>query len=447
MSSTVSPKRTDRAGPFSAIDAPTAIASLLLAMLLISFQPFQPTGSGTTGGNIVNQLGYGTLGAVSVLSLAAYANPRVVTALLSPSMLALLGFFMLSVLNAIDPPGAMRAAFFTLIGILGMAAVLAIPRDADAFSTVLAVAGLATIGLSCVGLVLFPNEAMHTASGPEPQHAGLWRGVFTHKNIAGPVMACLSFFGLYLMRRGLRWSGAILFAGAIVFILNTGSKTTAGLVPIAMMAVAMPGLFGVRPLVAVLFWLTMAGTATATLGIVFIDPLRHFAAEHFPDLTYTGRTTLWQFAGEMIVKKPWTGYGYESFWQTPLLEDPIKPFDREWDITNIIHGHNGYLDIAVFMGLPALAIAVWAFLIGPVIDFLRIPRLRENVLLGDMFMMMLMFTALNAFLESFFFRRADPVWLLFVFAIIGLRLTARFPAAAHNPAAAGQPERSGATAR
>ena len=46
-------------------------------------------------------------------------------------------------------------------------------------------------------------------------------------------------------------------------------------------------------------------------------------------------------------------------------------------------------------------------------------------------MMMLFFTALNAFLESFFFRRVDPVWMFFVMAALGLRLTARFPIAAH----------------
>jgi O-antigen ligase len=441
MSSTVSPKRTD--GPalpawLSSAGLPTAIASGMLAMLMISFQPFQPGGSGyVAGGNIVNQLGYGTLGAISIASLAAFATPRVISALFSPSLLVLFGFFLLSVANSLDPSAAARAASFTFIGILVVATVLAIPRDADAFSTALAVAGLATVALSYVGLALFPNEAVHTTASAEPQHAGLWRGVFTHKNIAGPVMACLAFCGLYLFRRGRRRSGAILFAGAMIFVLNTGSKTAAGLVPVAMIVVALPGLYGVRPLVALLFWLTVAGTAVATLGIVFIDPLRHLAAQHFPDLTYTGRTTLWEFSGEMIVKRPWTGYGYESFWQTPLLENSSQPFDRDWDIRDIVHGHNGYMDIAVFMGLPALFVAAWAFLVVPVVDFLRIPRLRENVLLGDLFMMILLFTALNAFLESFFFRRADQVWLFFVFAVIGMRLVARFPIAGTRPAVVG----------
>ena len=80
--------------------------------------------------------------------------------------------------------------------------MLALPRDADAFSAVLAFAGITVVVASYIGLVLLPDVAIHTANSAEPEHAGLWRGVFAHKNIAGPVMACFSFAGLYLLRRG-----------------------------------------------------------------------------------------------------------------------------------------------------------------------------------------------------------------------------------------------------
>jgi O-antigen ligase len=437
MNNTASQKRTDAAPVAAGISRSaiaTAIATILLTVAMVSFKPFQPAATVVgDGGDIVNQLGFGSLGALSIFSLATFANPRVVSALFSPSFLLMIGFLLLSAFNATDPDAAMRAASFTLIGILTMAAVLAIPRDADAFSTVIAVAGLFVIGLSYVGLVVFPNDALHTADSIEAEHAGLWRGVFSHKNIAGPVMACLSFGGIYLFRRGWKATGVLLFASAMIFMINTGSKTTAGLVPASILVVVVPSLFGMRLMTPLLFALAMIGTGLATLGIVFIDPLKQIAAEHFPDLTYTGRTTLWEFVGEMIAKRPWTGFGYISFWGTDAVTSTAQPFDRAWDVRGIVHGHNGYLDIAVIMGLPAMIVSIWAFLIAPLRDYMRIPLRKENIVLGDLFMMILLFTALNSFLESFFFRRADPVWLFFVFSVIGLRLTARFPLKASVP--------------
>lgn len=441
MNNTASLRRTERAasGSFSAAKAPTVLAALMLTIVIMSFRPFQPSGAGTlneiaaAGGDIVNQLGFGSLGAIAVFSMLCFVDRRVLSALLSPWWLLLFGFLFLSVLNAADPPSAMRSVSFTLIGIVTMTAVLTLPRDADSFSKVIAFTGFFIIGLSMVGLVIFPNEAMHTAASLEPEHAGLWRGVFSHKNIAGPVMACFSFAGIYLCRRGWMRSGILLFAGAMFFMLQTGSKTTAGLVPLSVLIVVLPGMIGMRLMTPLLFAAAVAMTALATLGIVFIDPIKSLAAELAPDLTYTGRTALWQFSGEMIAHHPWTGYGYENFWGTPIVTGGDQPFDRDWDIRGIVHGHNGYLDVAVFMGLPALAVAAVTFLFEPLRDYMRIPLRRENVYLGDLFMMITLFTALNAFLESFFFRRADPVWLFFVFGVLGLRLTARFPVSAKRP--------------
>ncbi|MGX9571266.1 O-antigen ligase family protein [Mesorhizobium sp. f-mel] len=438
MSNTGSLRRTERAplsAAFTRDGVATAIAALLFTVILVSFRPFQPAGAEMTGdgGDIVNQLGFGSLGAISIFSLLAFADPRVVRSLLSPSWLLMLGFFVLSVVMATDPPSAMRAASFTLIGILTMATILALPRDAEAFSKVIIFTIVVVIGLSYIGLIVFPHEALHTTDSLEPEHAGLWRGVFTHKNIAGPVMACFSFAGLYLYRRGQRLWGASIFCAAMIFMLHTGSKTTAGLVPFSILIVVLPSLIGMRLGTPILFVLAIIAAAIGTLGIVFLPPVKHLAALYFPDLTYTGRTTLWEFAGEMLAKRPWTGYGFESFWGTPLLLNQDQPFDRAWDIRTIVHGHNGYLDIAVLMGIPALCVAVYTFLIAPLRDYLRIPLRKENIYLGDFFMMVVLFAALNAFLESFFFHRADPVWLFFVFGMFGLRQVSLRPMAVRGP--------------
>lgn len=437
MNSIASPRRTEPGalGALSLDRLSIAYAALLFTVLIVTFRPFQPSlGEGAMeGGDIVNQLGFSTLGGLAVIGMMCLAEPRRVWSLFGASWLLLLALLMLGVTHAADPAAAFRAAFFTLMAMTTVLAVLVIPRDANAFSTVLAVAGLTVVGASYLGLVALPGTAIHSATSGEPQHAGLWRGLFPHKNVAGPVMACFSFAGFYLMRRGWRWSGLILFAAAMMFMANTGSKTTAGLVPLAIGIVILPGLIGMRPLTVVLFAVAVTGTAVATLGMVFIEPVGRLMLSHFPDLTYTGRTTLWEFAGEMIAKRPWTGYGYDSFWGSKMLLATDQPFDRAWDIRTIVHGHNGYLDIALTLGLPALVVAISALLIAPARDYLRVPRLRENVFLADLFMMIVLFTALNAFLESFFFRRADPVWMFMVLGAFGLRLVARMPVASPSP--------------
>lgn len=438
MNNTASPTATEarRLADIVPLDrVAAALAALMLTVAILSFRPFQPAGLEAVGdgGDIVNQLGFGSLGLLAVTCLVMLVDRRVLVALASPWWLALVGFLAIAVLNALDPAGAMRAAAFTLIAVVTMAAVLTLPRGAEGFSGVLAFAGLSAVGLSYAGLVLMPDVAIHGGGGLEPQHAGFWRGAFAHKNIAGPVMACLSFAGIYLWRRGRTVTGLLLFALAIVFVFNTGSKTTTGIVPLAILIVVLPGLVGMRFLVPAFMVLALTGAGLATLGIVFIEPLRETAQSLAPGLTYTGRTSLWEFLVGMIAERPWFGYGYESLWGTETVRGTDHPFDRPWDVRGIVHGHNGYLDLAALMGLPALAAALVAFVVMPLRDYLAVPRLSENVRLADFFMMILAFTLLNAFLESFFFRRADPVWLFFVLAALGLRLVARFPVSAGAP--------------
>lgn len=435
MSNIGNPTRTDGAAP-SRIDArmiATVIAAVLFTVLLISFRPFQPTGALASqdsapleSGDIVNQVGYLSLGMLAIFGMAGYAEPRKLLALLSPWWLLLFGFLAISVYNATDAASG-RAAIFSLLAIVSAAAVVVLPRDADAFSEVIAFAGLSVVVLSYIGLVVVPDLAVHTPGEVEADLAGLWRGLFSHKNVAGPVMACCSFGGLYLWRRGWNRSGVVLFLGAMIFVVNTGSKTTAALVPLSIILVMGPGLIGMRLLSMILVAIAFVVTGLVTAGFVFIEPINRLGNEFFPGLDYTGRTSLWIFSGEMIAKQPWFGYGYLSFWGAPIVRGQDVFFDAPWDIRGSVHGHEGYMDIAVQMGLPAMIVAVMTFVVVPMRDFMRTPLYKENIFLADFFMMIIQFTTLNAFLESFFLRRADPVWMCLVIGLLGLRIVSRFP--------------------
>lgn len=429
MNSIATPKRIEAGAPSLALSGSrlaTLLAAVILTLLLVSFKPLNPgDGPQDGGGDLVNQLGYGSLGLLAIACLLLFSDPRRLIALASPWWGLLLGFFALSILHATDPAAAARAASFSIIILLGLVATLSMPHSFDGLSAAVKCAALAVLGLSYAGLVLVPDAAIHGAGGYEAQHAGMWRGIYAHKNIAGPVMACLAYAGLWLWRRGERKAGAAIVLAAVVFVLNTGSKTTVGLIPAAMLLVIVPNLVGMRRMVIAGYLVSLCAFGLATLGIVYIDTLKHLAHAVVPDLTYTGRTTLWAFGGEMIAKKPWTGYGYASFWGTDFLAGQDLAFDADWDFRGIVHGHDGYMDIAIAMGLPALVAAIIVFNIAPLFDYMRVPRLKDSVLFADFLMMVLLFTTLNAFVETFFFHRQDPVWVLVIFATLGLRMTAR----------------------
>ncbi len=437
MSNIDSPRRTEASAwtEGRAAQAAAWVAGLILTVLLVTFRPFSSVAvvADSGGGDTVNQLGFGMLGAVAIASLAMLVDRRRLAALAAPWWLALFGLAALSVAIAPEAGDALRSFMFTTVAVISVAAFLSLPRSADSYALALLVAASAVLGLSFAGLVLLPDAAVHQSFEVESEHAGLWRGLFAHKNIAGPVMACLAFVGFYLFLRGSRLAGGLIMAAALLFVMNTGSKTAAGLIPLTVAVVFLPRLLGLRAAAPLIVAAGLVLGALATVGIVLIEPIGRLAALHAPDLTYTGRLTLWEYAAEMIAQRPWTGYGYESFWEHVPNRVSVLHFDQAWDVRNSVHAHNGYLDIALGMGLPALLVALFAFIVVPLRDYARVPPLRENQMLADLFLMILAYTLFNALLESFFFRRADPVWLLFVMAALGLRMTARFPVATSDP--------------
>ena len=430
MNSIATQKRTDGAltGELLA-RLQTVLATVILALLLVTFKPyssFEKAGQVLEGGDLVNQLGFGAIGLVSIFGMLFLVNAQVLKQLISPWWLLLIGLAFVSVTVSYLPPVAFRGMLFTLMAMFGVMGVLTLPSGADGFQRVIVVVALLILFLCYIGLVLYPDLAKHTTFSREPEHAGLWRGLYTHKNIAGPIMAVITFFGIYVMRRGSLLVGFAMCALGLLFVANTGSKTSAALVPLVIMLVTIPGIFGVRRLAASIVFATITLTILATIGTELFSPLRDLRQALAPDLTYTGRTEIWKFGLQNLWDRPFFGFGFESFWLSPFVEAQELGFEATWDVRGIIHGHNGYLDIAISMGMPAFCVAVMAMIIEPVRNYARCINTRENVLMADLFMMIYAFTALNACLESFFFRRADPVWLMFVFGVFGLRLTARF---------------------
>lgn len=401
-----------------------------MALMLISLRPFASASlvsdAGGDGGSLINQVGFLAAGLVFAVAMMCLTRRKVLGCLLSPSFLLLGVVLAYAVATAPDPESALRAVILTVIGMFIAFAILVLPRSEKDFQIALMIGAAAALAMSYGGLLLLPDLAKHGYDAYEPQHSGLWRGHFSHKNIAGPVMCVIAIFGIYLMRTGHRFGGLIIFAAGALFVVETGSKTTSGFFPLSILIVFMAGLFGRSGAAILAYVLALILVAGVTLGSLYSPDISVLIGDLLGDETYTGRTTLWEFSLSKIPEKPWFGYGLYNFWGTANVTGLDKPFESAWDYRFIVHGHNNFLDILLNLGVVGGSVVFWMLFIGPVFNYARAKRISGNGKLADMFFMIIVFVSLLSFLETFFLARNDPLWLMHAFGLIGLHVLARF---------------------
>jgi O-antigen ligase len=406
---------------------PTLVAALIVTLLIVTFQPFS-AGSvlldpgQSAGGNRINQIGYSLLAVCALAAVALLADPHRVWRMLAPSWI-LIGFvYALAIMNSPESGAALRSTAFSMAAVVAMVSALMLTRTERNLQNVVATLALAVLGLSYFGVMFMPEAARHTAELFEPANEGLWRGIYPHKNIAGPVMAAMVFAGVFLMRSGRRTLGLVIFVAAVFFLLQSGSKTSAGTVLVVMMAVLLPSLLGLRGLALFGALLLIVLFGIGTNGTVLFETIGDLNRELAPGNTFTGRIALWEFALEKIAERPWTGHGINALWGQPAVMQMERPYDADWDFRGIVHGHSSYFDAVLELGIFGAACVVFVVVVQPLKDYACCRLTRANVIAADFFLMIVLFAAMNAFMETFFFRRGDPVWMLMVFGLAGLRL-------------------------
>jgi O-antigen ligase len=401
-------------------------AVFLLALLLvwISPTPFAGEGEVALEGNIVNQIAFSTTALLCVGAMML-VDRRVLRAYAIPAYGLLVAWLALAVVTSTNFPVSLRAFMFTTVVITIAASIMVMPRDERSFALMFGGAAAIVLALCYAGLILFPEQAMHSSdSRVEPEHAGAWRGLFDHKNITGAMMGVFVMIGLFAARAGypvLGWSVAV---AAFVFLFFTKSKTTMALTPFVLLW----ALFAhrlesrwLRPLVCLGPLLLLL---TFTVGSVLLPPVKALLEVISPGQTFTGRTEIWDFAFDRLSQRRWLGYGFEGFWGSQAVTQ-AEVGEFETGISQgMVHGHNSYVDAVVTLGLPGLALVLYVLVWRPLVDHGAAKRFAENDALTELFVRIWLFTAYSACLESFFFRRSDPVWFCMLLSVLGLRLVA-----------------------
>jgi O-antigen ligase len=419
------------AGPFSGGDSVVHdlglgrsllfVGSLLLGWVSVS--PFASLSDArwldpNNASDVLNQAAYLILGSCAAVFLMR--RPQFARLLLRPAYGFMLAWLLVSVATSDQPLlSARRLIFMTFVVLLGAVTPL-LPRDRRHFCDLIGGVTVAVLVLCYVGVALAPDLAVHQATDlVEPRLAGNWRGIFSHKNIAGEMMGIFVFVGIYVAAVRSAAAGWSIIVAAVVFLVFTEAKAAVAFLPLilALVWTARGGwALGLR---LGLFFATLIALSVITIGSLSSPVIKSVVDQTLSDPTFTGRTEIWQLAIDWFWKRPLFGFGYGAFWQTdqvmyftPLNEDGAALAD---------HAHNAVLNLGVTTGVPGVLLAlVWAVVL-PCRDFARCLRAGADVATTNLFLRIWAFAIANCAFESILFGRGDPMWFTMLMAMFGLR--------------------------
>ena len=404
----------------------TFIGALLLAW--ISLRPFVDLGNQqlkdtTTGNETMTYLVFGGL-AVLTLALAMRDNLPGLATLLTPAYLLFGGWIATTVVLSVDPATSIKRFALTACVMAVTATLMLLPKSQHELMRWFSIAALALLAVCYLGIMLAPHLSVHLATDiQEPQLAGNWRGAFGHKNVAASVMAMLVFLGIYIVRSGAFLSGGTVVGLASLFLFYSAGKSSLALTFVVLALTSLTSVVRAFWLRAVMLLSPLVLLVLLSIGTVMSDGLADIAKMLPLDSSFTGRTEIWTFALQSLQLRLPTGYGFEAFWGTDAIRN--VPEGMEW-AEYASHSHNGYLDTALSMGLPGLALLIVVLIIVPLRNFQAADRGGNNGPLTMALLRIWLFGLYLSSLESFFLDRADPTWFTFLLAVFGLHYLARF---------------------
>ena len=260
--------------------------------------------------------------------------------------LALASFLLLSAVWSIDPETTVRRGVVYLFIIIGTIGVVGSLEGDEVMSLVGITCGLCAAA-SIVLLVLSPSDALLNSD---------LRGIFSHKNGLGQVMAvgALASLGGIRISRGRKRLFKILTL-ILFIILAFFSKSTTALLMIfffctvgGVIALFQKGRIasGIACILSVtsIILLVPIGIVSldidTALGLIGKDP------------TLTGRTELWSYLIYYIQQRPILGWGYSAFWSGNNPAAIEISTVQGWGVPQ---AHNAAIGLLLDVGIVGLA--------------------------------------------------------------------------------------------
>lgn len=400
----------------------TKIAFIALLLLtLVGVQPFSPPMAGPVFGGVyenargdtLRQIAYLSLFAVTIAVSLRQQGFRALAAV-PPVITLALAWCLASAIWAGEPDVAFRRAVLECVVVLSI--FLNVQTLGSEFALRSCKIVLAAILLvNWMSIPLIP-VAVHLPGEIDPALVGNWRGLYEHKNIAGGVCAMTALLFLFTKTGRGNWIGLCIAAGAIAFLVETHSKSSEALLPAAWF-------FGVvyrlswrngfeRAIVVTLILLGI--TALGAFALINADALSLALSD---PAEFTGRGAVWQAEFAFIRDHPFLGSGFGTFSETgaPSI---LRNYVGGW-VTAASHGHNGYLQLIVTLGIIGFLLAMLGFVMAPAVQLWRLDT--GIISFKPLLLSLFLFVVFHNFMETDYLEADGPVWVLFLIAIASLR--------------------------
>ena len=233
------------------------------------------------------------------------------------------------------------------------------------------------------------------------------QGVFKHKNIFGSVAAISMLISIFLLDslKNVRYK-YVLFGLSLLCLLLANSMTKVFAI-VAVISFVTCFKFFIKVL-----GYRYSGTAfTATLSLfivaitLLINVLLFFLELTGRDLTFTGRTLIWEHAIYLFWDKPILGYGISSIWKTGLSYIYTLPFYSP------IHSHNSFVEVLLTTGLAGVTLLIF-FILKAMKDFVLFSRNKNSVF----FLSILLLNLIDSTFEYTMFRGNNILFLMLIFS-------------------------------
>jgi exopolysaccharide production protein ExoQ len=407
------------------IDEAVFLAFLLLAFVGLS--PFSPPPLSLTGavvttgaGDLARQLCYLAVFAAIVLGAMRHRGLKAFSTL-PLFLLVLLLWCSLSALWSPEPDVTIHRAGLALV--LVVTAMLSVETVGTERCLVLWRWVLLAVLVVNIVSIRFIPAAVHQPGEIDIQLVGDWRGLYGHKNISGSVGAMTALVFLFSPRHKLRHKvlDVAVAAAALYFTVMTRSKSSLGLLAVALLAGGIYRLAWRREIDRIIA--VVAGglltAAAAVLVIVDQDSLVRLFAD---PAQFTGRTEIWRAEVAFIRDHLLFGAGFGTFSGTGGIS-PLHNYVGGW-VTEASHGHNGYLQLLVTIGVIGFVLAIAALIVMPVIAFWKRGDTGTKALLFSLFVFLL----LHNLMETDFLEGDGVTWVAYLLMLAMLGELKRAPA-------------------